>query len=304
MQFKFVVSQISRERLVQPNLLKALLRSKKAQQLVTVEKTRFTTDGFFSIAKPALDISISKTGLTFPTIISLQPTGERVLEDVALASIVIPESITIERQQITPIAKERLDLKQEFEEIQKPKPIVILPKQRTIQKQRKKVVTALLVEEEKVVTQIPIEKVKPIPKIPEAEKPTLPFVLREEKERIEKKRKPRQGFDAQVKKKGKFVTINEMPLPKNRALNLALREADRSPAVTARTVMAKRPTDVLIDESVDGILLSKFQRRLDKEGKGSVFVEKNMFRLDSLGELRGIQKKGVSARRKAFGGFM
>jgi len=55
---------------------------------------------------------------------------------------------------------------------------------------------------------------------------------------------------------------------------------------------------------LDGLLLSKFQRRLDKEGKGSVFVEKNRFRIDSIGELSGIQKKGARSRKKKFGVFL
>ena len=44
--------------------------------------------------------------------------------------------------------------------------------------------------------------------------------------------------------------------------------------------------------------------RKDKDGVGNIYVEKNLHRIDSPGEIRGIQKKGVAARRKAFAGFI
>jgi len=143
-------------------------------------------------------------------------------------------------------------------------------------------------------------KPKPPEKEPEEEKPIIDLPeFGEEPKKIKKQ----TGFNSLVKVKGKFQKLNKEPLPINRATNLALNFADSTPSVTAKVVRAKGPTKLPFDSFKNPTLLSKFQIRKDREGKGNVFVEKNKFRLDSAGELRGIQKKGVQAR-KGFGGFI
>ncbi len=159
----------------------------------------------------------------------------------------------------------------------------------------------------------PISKVQPIqrlrPIIPTPTKtiptitPTIPLKLLEEEELKPKKIK---GFDSLVKVKGKFKKLNRNPLLRNTALNLALREADNTPAVTVK-VKPSGFTKQKFDESIDKSLLAKFERRKDIEGKGFVHVEKNKFRIDSIGELINVQRKGARAPRKKgskqFGGF-
>ncbi|KKN07991.1 hypothetical protein LCGC14_1061350, partial [marine sediment metagenome] len=83
-----------------------------------------------------------------------------------------------------------------------------------------------------------------------------------------------KGFDALVKVKGKFKKLNRVPLLRNTALNLALREADQTPSVTAK-VKPSGFTRQKFDESINQSLLAKFEKRKDIEDKGFVHVEKN-----------------------------
>lgn len=112
----------------------------------------------------------------------------------------------------------------------------------------------------------------------------------------------RRGFDTFVKSKGskKFFKANKRPLPRNRAFNLGSEVVDGSVSATFRVKKTPGKVSTLLPE--DKVLRN---RRKFRKPKGSsklrgagTFIEKNAFRIDSPGELRGITAKGLLALKR------
>lgn len=140
------------------------------------------------------------------------------------------------------------------------------------------------------------------PRIPtEPVSPRQPFRLpRFERERVEGVRG--QGFNVLVKEKGKktFFKANTDSLPRNKALNFGANIVDNSAAATFKVRRAKTQTELVDDPS-----FSKAGKFRSPKGKSPlreqepVLIEKNLFRIDSLGERQQITAKGLIARREA-----
>ena len=132
-----------------------------------------------------------------------------------------------------------------------------------------------------------------------------PLELKIEVEKLSPIKKKIDAFNAFVQQKGRLIKVNKEPLPKNAAINLALSLTDQSTAVTAKIKPSIKPTTRRFDDFLDTFTFSKFDIRKDKRDKGNIFVEKNQFRIDSYGEIKGIPLAGLLARRKRrFGGFI
>lgn len=113
------------------------------------------------------------------------------------------------------------------------------------------------------------------------------------------------AFDVYVREKGKFIKASKKPLPKNKALNFGADIVDRSSAVTFKIIKSKRKTSMIDDFSF--LYQHKFRNKKpnSKIKQNPVFIEKNKFRIDTPGELRGITARGILAnkRKSAFKGF-
>lgn len=137
----------------------------------------------------------------------------------------------------------------------------------------------------------PIKPPPPPPKIKVPPLPPLDFGL-EDFELFAGSGK-KKGFNTLVRKKGKFVKENIKALPRNKALNLGGRVVDNEPAAAFKLEDAKKTT-----KEIDDLFFSLgFKFRPSKRAK-DVFIEKEFYRIDSAGEVRGIPKKAAELRRQ------
>jgi len=110
-----------------------------------------------------------------------------------------------------------------------------------------------------------------IPKIPIYNNPTY---------KTKPTRRSYQGFNVFVKRRGEFRKVNYKPLSRGGALNLGSSIVGRTAAATFKIEKKGR---VSKEESTPN--LRKFKK------KGLLFIEENKFRINSIGELRGITFK-------------
>jgi flagellar biosynthesis GTPase FlhF len=123
----------------------------------------------------------------------------------------------------------------------------------------------------------------PPPKLPRF--PRFPGI---DTDKVEKQ----QGYDVYIREKGQFVRANKAPLPKNRAFNLGSEVTDNTPAATFQLRKTKKKTDKTDAFSKKGLF--KFNKK-----RNNKYIEKDKYRIDSPGEIRGITVKGyLAARRK------
>lgn len=107
-------------------------------------------------------------------------------------------------------------------------------------------------------------------------------------------RKKEFGYHVYAKEKSKFVKVSKKPLPKQDALRLGATVVDETVSATFKIKKARKKVEKPLI-SFRPFNLFKFRQ---KKGTKNVFVEKNTFRIDSLGELKGITVKGWLARKK------
>lgn len=106
-----------------------------------------------------------------------------------------------------------------------------------------------------------------------------------------------QGYDVMIREKGQNLKANQIPLPRNKALNLGADIVDNSAAASFRLRKSKKPTNA-IDDSFFA-LKNKFRSPSTKSSlPPSQFIERRTFRIDSAGERAGITAKGLIARRR------
>ncbi|KKN65111.1 hypothetical protein LCGC14_0484990 [marine sediment metagenome] len=115
-------------------------------------------------------------------------------------------------------------------------------------------------------------------------------------------RKPqlKETFVPLVKEKGgkRFIRVSKKALPRNKAINLAADIVDQSTAASFKIRKAKRRTKA--QDDFRPLLQNKFRQPVPKSklrGKG-ILIEKNINRIDSVGERRGITAKGLMALRR------
>lgn len=140
---------------------------------------------------------------------------------------------------------------------------------------------------------IPNKPIKYILEKPEPKQPDIvkPF-LRLPKRKVEQEQPSKQGYDVYVKDKGVFIKANTKPLPHNKALNLGAEVTDNTASATFETRPSKRPAkgfdDFMFNDNV------KFR----KGKKENQWIEKNTYRIDTAGEIKGISAKGWIANRR------
>lgn len=99
------------------------------------------------------------------------------------------------------------------------------------------------------------------------------------------------GFDVYVKFKGKFKKVNPVPLSRGQALSLGGGIVERTQAATLKLVKSKeRP--VKLTGLPD---FNKKAFRSPKKAEKDVFIEKDIFRINTGGELKSITFKGLQA---------
>ena len=114
---------------------------------------------------------------------------------------------------------------------------------------------------------------------------------------VERRRK--QGYIAEIKeseKSNKFIPINRIPLPKQRAINLGAATAD---TFKQRTFRIKRSGTTPLAETPKFPLKDKFRGRIGKSKlPPKVFVEKTKFAIDHFQEKLAIPFRGLAAIRQ------
>ena len=93
--------------------------------------------------------------------------------------------------------------------------------------------------------------------------------------------------------RGRWKTVGKR-LPQNKAHNLGYDVVDNTPTASFRLRSTNKTTKARDDSMRRGLN----RLRLSKRDK-NVFVEKNRYRIDTPGELKGITVKGYLASRKA-----
>jgi len=99
------------------------------------------------------------------------------------------------------------------------------------------------------------------------------------------------AYDVMVRERGKLLKVNKKGLPFNKAFNRGSEIVDNSTAATFMLRKLKKQTRIRDD-------LNLLRTQKFREKARNKFVEKNLFRIDSAGELRGITAKGLLALRK------
>lgn len=123
-----------------------------------------------------------------------------------------------------------------------------------------------------------------------------PQLLRQrfrQREKPTKPKRPREeaGYQAQVRRKGKFITLNETPLTKKQAERLARTVTDKTSVRSYRIKKTDRPADKEL--RVLGRTQSK-KFRPSKSNK-NILVEKSKFAIDTRGEKTQITEQGLKA---------
>jgi hypothetical protein len=103
-----------------------------------------------------------------------------------------------------------------------------------------------------------------------------------------------QGYDVYIREKGKYFKANKVPKNYAAAFNFGAEVVDNSAAATFKIKKSKGKAKIK-DDFLDPFLKNKF--REPKSKKKDKFIEKNTYRIDTAGELRGITAKGLLAQR-------
>jgi hypothetical protein len=131
---------------------------------------------------------------------------------------------------------------------------------------------------------------------PPRKKGKSPFRLPELKsEKKGKKKSKVSSYNAFVKRKGRYEKINEKGLSKKQALKAMFEEVDNTPSATGKIRKGKKKINKPDFVSISPSRRDKFRR---KKNKKNVYVEKDRFRIDSVGELFGITRKGLNTSKK------
>jgi hypothetical protein len=109
-----------------------------------------------------------------------------------------------------------------------------------------------------------------------------------------KRRQSGEGFFAYVKRRGQWVRVTSRPLLEESARSAGARFAASSAAASFKVVSAGR---TVRNQKVDPYF--RQNRMKFRQGKKGGFVEKNMFRINSPGELNQITNVGIASSRKA-----
>jgi len=131
---------------------------------------------------------------------------------------------------------------------------------------------------------IPSSPIEPIRELTQAQRASPPFA----KVRTGKKRNG-QGFDVLIRERGKWVKANTTPIRSlSEAQSFGRFTIGRTPQASFQTEKSKsRVKPVSFSTKTDP---RKFYR------KGTVFIEKNKYRINTQGELSGITFKGLQAQ--------
>jgi hypothetical protein len=101
-----------------------------------------------------------------------------------------------------------------------------------------------------------------------------------------------KAYDVYIKEKGRVKKLNEMPLPRFMALSRGATYVDDTPSASFEIRGSPKKLTHKIDSTPPSIMY-KFTPAKTK--KALRFVEKPKYRIDSVGEMAGITKKGLSA---------
>jgi len=104
------------------------------------------------------------------------------------------------------------------------------------------------------------------------------------------KTKKGQGYNVQIKTKGKWNNMNKKPLYRESALSFGREIVDNSSEASFKISKSKSKAKPL------NYLGSGNDFKFKK--KKNLFIEKNTFRIDSMGELKKITAKGIAKRSK------
>ena len=96
-------------------------------------------------------------------------------------------------------------------------------------------------------------------------------------------------YTVQAKEKGRFVNLSKEPLPINKAKNLGADAVDNSASAQFKIKKANKQGAVIDD--LDFFKADKFNKKENR------YIEKNIHRIDTPGEIEGISAKGWLARR-------
>lgn len=108
-----------------------------------------------------------------------------------------------------------------------------------------------------------------------------------------------KGFIALVRRKGRFEVVTPEPLTKESALLAGLTKADKTAGVTVK--LEEAGMSAKQSKPGEGLRLKKLLGKF-KKGKGDTYIEKNVGRIDTLGEKEEITLKGIAASaQKGFG---
>lgn len=154
-------------------------------------------------------------------------------------------------------------------------------------------------------------KVKPDLRVPSLTKQDLtnirqetefkpPFIIPElpsrEKERREESNK---GFNVYVKEKKKFIKVNQRALSRRDALALGGTVVNETTSATFKLqAVKKKPSPIDLDVSNWDLIGGYFNQK-----EKNKFIEKNKFRINTIGEFNGITVKGWLARRRKSKGW-
>lgn len=111
---------------------------------------------------------------------------------------------------------------------------------------------------------------------------------------------PDQAFNVFVKEKNKFIKVNDKPLLRNQAKNLGSDAVDNTAAASFVLRKTKQKAEALFDDFMF-IKQNKFRSPKSRSKlPPKTFIEKDTFRIDTRGEVKGISVKGwLANKRKA-----
>lgn len=115
------------------------------------------------------------------------------------------------------------------------------------------------------------------------------FDLDKQKDRAE------QGYNIFIRESGKFFKANQKVKNYAAAVNFGAKAVDNSAAATFKIKKTTKKAEVK-EDFVDMFTLNKF--RQPKSKKANKFIEKNKYRIDTQGEIKGISAKGWIANRR------
>lgn len=120
-------------------------------------------------------------------------------------------------------------------------------------------------------------------------------IFQRTRDRSRKRKVP--GYNVFVRLRGEDTKINERPLPRGKALNTMASNIDTTPRASGRIQKTgNKITKRGRSRPINRKLFKQFYTKDTKKKKR--YVEKNKFRINSPGELKGITHKGLLNRRK------